>query len=686
MSKAGKARKQKRSTPPETWWRRWFSPILVGILALTLFLMTLAPTVTAEDSGELIAAAWHFGIPHPPGYPLWTILCGIFVHIIHAGSVAFRANLFSAVCSSAAAAVAYAAIREMRVSKPVAAAAALIWIWSRWSWSQSVITEVYALNSLLTAGILWCGLRWSNVGRNRLLIVASLLLGLGMSNHHTIGLVGLAVALWILLLRLRLIFDWKLVLVCTGMFLVGLLPYSYLYIRAADEPAINWGDPSTPRRFWEHVSRHHYGAFGPQKVHEPRSLPRLMRQLHYFGASIVDDLTPWLTGAAIVGMYPMIRRQRRLLLLVLLWLASAGVLFVVMANYDSDVASQWATRVFFIPVTLGLVIPIASGLQSAIDFMRRKLEHQRRLAGLMIAGLVIAGPGLQAASHWHQCNYSNYWYAYDHGRNLLKCMLPNALVFPSGDHDTFTLTYLILVERLRNDVLIGDIYGYLGPDSAAALIKRSRRPVYYTTKTSPPVPNTSFVPAGALYHLLPSGQPFNNRGLLRNCTYRNWDQPTVLDSGARYILCEYEFFAALHELENESIEPALDHFRKAAAIRKGVKQLHNNIGSALAEHGLSEEAIGYFQKAARLDDYYTVPRWNLFRLFKQLGREEDARRQLEKIIQVTPKDFRPYRELGFLLNGKLEDQEGAIHYWRKSLRLKPEQPDLISILERQPDS
>lgn len=55
--------------------------LVLGVFfgSLGLYLFTLAPTVTGEDSGEFIAAAYGHGVAHPPGYPLWTLLamwCG----------------------------------------------------------------------------------------------------------------------------------------------------------------------------------------------------------------------------------------------------------------------------------------------------------------------------------------------------------------------------------------------------------------------------------------------------------------------------------------------------------------------------------------------------------------------------------------------------------------------------------
>lgn len=675
--------------------RPWLAPAGVGAAALAVFLLTLAPTVAAEDSGELIAAAWHFGIPHPPGYLLWTILCGAFLHAFAVGAVAFRANLFSALCSSAAAVVAYAALREMKLSKPAAASGALVWIWSYWSWSQSVITEVYPLNSLFTAALLWCAMRWRSTGDSRHLLRASLLFGLGMSNHHTLALAALALILWVLFQEPGLLVRWKLVLKSLAAFAVGLLPYVYLPIRAAADPPMNWGNPSNRQRFVAHVTRESYGALGPLAAAEPRSIARFGQQLAYLGNSVVDDMTPWLTGLAALGMVVMARRDRRALVLAALWLLTTGVLYALLANYDFDVVSQWATRVFLIPMMLGIAIPIAFAQECGLDRCRRAFMGYPplRLAGAVM--IAILPPGIQLVSHWRVCNYSNYWYAHDHARNLLACMEPNAIVFPRSDHSAFSLAYLTMVEGWRSDVRIADLYGggeselLAGrpPDAPGALaaphIQHEGRPVYFTTKTQWPAVNARLVSAGPLYRWLAPGEPFDRRGLLERCRYRNWDDPSALDSGARYILCEFEFFAGLDALEAGLVGAALERFEKAAALRPLTNELHNNIGSALAEKGRRAEAIPYFENAARIDPRYLTPRRNLAKLYLDQGRTLDAKRLLEEIIRISPDDFWAYRQLGSLHDRWLGERERAMYYWRESLRRNPDQPDLRALLRTQ---
>lgn len=394
-----------------------FAAVGVSVVALSVFAATLAPTVTSEDSGELIAAAWSFGVPHPPGYPIWTLLNGLFARLVPVGPVAFRTNLCSALCSSVAAVVLYGALRTLRFTQLAAASVALVWVFGRWSWSQSVITEVYSLNSLFTAAVLWCGLRWYCLRRLRYLMYASLLLGLGMTNHHVIALVGLAMTIWILTLAPGLLRRVRLIAVCVALFLAGLLPYVYLPVRAAASPSMNWGDPSTLDRFWAHVSRRQYGAVGPTRVAEPRSAARLSRQLRYVAASVADDLTPILAVASIAGFVLMLRRNRATALLAVLWLGATGGLFAVLANFDLDPTSQWVMRVFLIPVSMAL----APGLACLIDFLsdavhRLRAKNRDWLGSSVRVCLALAGPIVLLVAHWHECNYSRYWYARDHAR------------------------------------------------------------------------------------------------------------------------------------------------------------------------------------------------------------------------------------------------------------------------------
>src|SRR5277367_3375333 len=56
------------------------------------YLLTLAPELTLEDCGELCTASFYAGIPHPPGYPFWSLYSWLWTQV-PIGNVAWRVEL-----------------------------------------------------------------------------------------------------------------------------------------------------------------------------------------------------------------------------------------------------------------------------------------------------------------------------------------------------------------------------------------------------------------------------------------------------------------------------------------------------------------------------------------------------------------------------------------------------------------
>src|SRR5438876_176050 len=75
----------------------------VALAALTLYVVTLAPTTQFWDASEYIAAAHSLGIPHPPGNPFFVIVAHVWGLLPLGADYARRINLLAAVTSAAAA-------------------------------------------------------------------------------------------------------------------------------------------------------------------------------------------------------------------------------------------------------------------------------------------------------------------------------------------------------------------------------------------------------------------------------------------------------------------------------------------------------------------------------------------------------------------------------------------------------
>ena len=68
----------------------WLTFALTFGVIWIVYLWTLAPELTLEDSGELCTGSYYAGIPHPPGYPFWAIYSWFWTFILPIGNVAWR--------------------------------------------------------------------------------------------------------------------------------------------------------------------------------------------------------------------------------------------------------------------------------------------------------------------------------------------------------------------------------------------------------------------------------------------------------------------------------------------------------------------------------------------------------------------------------------------------------------------
>jgi tetratricopeptide (TPR) repeat protein len=71
----------------------WLTLIMTFGVVWAVYIWTLAPELTLEDSGELCTGSFYAGIPHPPGYPFWSIYSWFWTFILPFGNVAWRVEM-----------------------------------------------------------------------------------------------------------------------------------------------------------------------------------------------------------------------------------------------------------------------------------------------------------------------------------------------------------------------------------------------------------------------------------------------------------------------------------------------------------------------------------------------------------------------------------------------------------------
>ena len=80
----------------------WLALGITFVVLGVIYFLTLSPEQTLEDSGELCTGAFYAGIPHPPGYPFWTIYAWIWTKLLTVGNVAWRVEIGQATAAAMA--------------------------------------------------------------------------------------------------------------------------------------------------------------------------------------------------------------------------------------------------------------------------------------------------------------------------------------------------------------------------------------------------------------------------------------------------------------------------------------------------------------------------------------------------------------------------------------------------------
>lgn len=431
---------------------KWWLPALTGLAVFLIYLRTLFPTVAGGDSGELVATACATGVAHPPGYPLYTILAKLFTFLPF-GAVAWRVNLLSAICGSAASVMILLAVRRWTRNDWAGLLAAGLFAFSPLVWRYAIVAEVFSLNHLLVATLLYTAVRYSESRDAKFAYLSALVFGLGMSNHHTCLFYGAPIMLWILVTGRRELWTIRRLLAIAGCFLGGLLPYAYLPIADALKPSVSWGNASTLQGLLAHVMRSEYGTLqlGPTRLDSSGNFLlglkvyfwNLPHQVFYVGLLL-----------AVLGLYHSLRQKRSagLAAVTLIAFCFYLVTFHALANLPLtdplflDIHSRfWPLANLMVCVWAGLGF---NALASLIPEGRFRVLELASVALLVICGAAVVN--FPAEDQHDNTIFSDY------GRELFRPLPQGALVWSKGDLVTNVMRYLQQCEEQRPDVRLLD--------------------------------------------------------------------------------------------------------------------------------------------------------------------------------------------------------------------------------------
>lgn len=355
---------------------------------MAAYVPSLPSQVLTGDTAEYQTVPYILGIAHPTGFPLYTLAGWLFSHALAIGTVAWRMNAFSAVCTALTASGVVLLAAALEANALAALAAGLVFAFGSVVWRGAAFASAHSLSGLLIVAALIGSVSFARDGNRRALFVACACAGCGLATHPEALWVLPAVAVSVLWQRNGL--HPRTLIVAAALALAPLSFYAYLPIRSAVvaaqhlDPAaaaplfgagsIDWDTnrPRTRSGFLDEVLGRHEGA-GPAvaRALDPRTV---FDAANLWSAHASAQFNRWVLLLAAVGCVALALRDRR-------------ALSVVVAGTAGGLMFAYAYR---LDVELYRYFLVSSAVIAAVAAAGTRLPLPRLRAGVVAVAVSIA--------------------------------------------------------------------------------------------------------------------------------------------------------------------------------------------------------------------------------------------------------------------------------------------------------
>ncbi len=668
-----------------------------AIFVFLVYLSTVCPTVYVGDSGELTAAAYSLGIPHPSGYPLFALIGKIFC-LIPFGNIAFRVNLMSVIFSSVTVIIVYSIIYSFTSSVLPSLFGALILAFSQIFWLQTVSAEVYPLHNFFVALIIRLLIYWDCNKNLSTLSLFSFVVGLSFLNHMQTVMMAPAVFFFLIYSDRKGLLNPKTLLTISILFLFALTAYIYLPIRTNAGAAIHWGDPDTLKNFWNVASGANH------------------RSNYIFGQSISYYLLR--SKDAFVMVY----NQLGIIILVALWglikLKEYRWKIFYVAIIFFDFFYTIFLNIVFIEITAFnlptlIVLSVLSGI--GINHILNKFKEMETSGRIMVYHPIVVFcciiPAILLLSNYTVCDQSRNYIGFEHPVNAFRTVNHSGTLMVDGDNNIFPIVYARIVERMREDINLHDknnlFFKYnknekrddgkedaqnweelLASLQKQEILDRVNDGVFYQVFNpyGIAIPEShQLVPYGSLLLCKNIDMEVDRPRLISIWKYystESIEDGFIRDYMNREVTAYFHFVKGRYLLLNGGIEPGLNRLALASETGYNDEIIHNTLGLFYTDQKYFDLAGQEFEKALIYVDDTSLVYNNLGYYFSKKGEIEKAIDSIRKAIEIDSKKTLYYNNLGNMLmeNGQIEE---ALNAFRKSLSIKNNQENIKKILQEQ---
>ncbi len=469
--------------------RRWGPSLALGLAAAALYGATLCPTVSWYDSAEFSASAASLRVvPHPPGYPLYTLLGHVFTWL--PGEAAWGLNVMSAVFGVLVVVLMHRVSLRMGLGAAASLVPPVLVGLAPSVWGNAVVAEVYTPGLAFLLGALLLCLHARVRADPRIAWAAAWVAGLGLGVHMSIATWGLGFAALVVhgaWPKLReqpraTLLRWGLATACAV--LVGALVFLLIPFGPFDAvaPLGPWED--TFQRIWARtITDVQGGVF--KRYFKPMPPGERLAQI---GAIFSSNLGPLgLLGAA-AGLAWAWWHQRVLAVALVLGAVGNVAFFFRYDVPDLDV--------FLLPALISLALLVGFGVEAA--------ARLKPVAGWIVAGVLLCVTAGEGWSAYDKLDRSTDRTAREYGEDACAALPEGAVLVMTSRPDEWRLYGVLLYMHEAQEGCAGvEFWGRTSVQMVERAL-RDRRAVYSFVEDPRFGWPFSIEPAGPVFRITPS--------------------------------------------------------------------------------------------------------------------------------------------------------------------------------------
>lgn len=446
--------------------------IITAIIVFLIYALTVAKSTVSLDNGELAVTSYFLGIPHPSGYPLFTITGFIFSHLPLPLRVIEKLNILSSIYS----AIAFFfllktlkilidelelnnvshhnlfALRKLTESEKLILIllGGLIFAFSKTFWFQSTNYEVYSLNILLINALTFYSLKAYSIEKNFSLfasfhkknwLIVFIIFGLILTNHLA-GIIVIIPVLYIYFLNYNPQKLTRLISFLILSSLVAITFYSYILIRGSMDIIVGFGHPQNINETFEHITGKIYQQLFLKSIED------FFKNIYFFFSSLIFHFDKYDFNSSefnlnILFVIPGFISLYFLFREIFYFFIISLILFVLFPSLYgiSDIDS------YYIPAYFVISIFITSGFYLII-----KLSENRSVKNLLIV-LFSVLISLQFIFNFNRVDQSENFMNEDYFKNITKNLEPGSRLINNSSMLHSLSLYFQLVERFKPDIV-----------------------------------------------------------------------------------------------------------------------------------------------------------------------------------------------------------------------------------------